>query len=100
VDAAALTVREDSMGAVRDALASHGGKPAADALAALFITSTSPNDAIGLTHALDARRADRIARRVFEGEGTRARAALCLALDAEGFVRAEPGEYAALRRLL
>lgn len=99
-DFAAVTVRDDSTPALRDALAAFGGKAAAEELSALHVTRDTPNDAVGLTRALDARRADRIARRVFEQKDARARAALCLALDAEGFVRAAPGEYAELRRLI
>lgn len=99
-DFGALTVRDDTPAATRDGLATHGGKAAADGLTGIHVTRTSPNDAIGISQALDARRAERIARRVFDKQGARARAALCLALDAEGFVRATPGEYAALRSLL
>jgi len=99
-DFSALTVRDDSPGAARDGLAMYGGKPAADRLIGIHVTRTSPNDAIGLTEALDARRAEKVARRIFEKPGRRAQAALCLALDAEGFIRATPGEYRPLRRLL
>lgn len=99
-DFAAVTVRDDTPAALREALAAFGGKAAADRLEGIHVTRDSPNDAIGLTRALDAKRAERIARRVFEQKGARARAAFCLALDAEGFVRATPGEYAELRRLI
>jgi ABC-type phosphate/phosphonate transport system substrate-binding protein len=99
-DATALTVRDPSGESLRDALASYGGRRAADALAAVCVSGESPNDAIALTHALERRRASKLAERVFDREGARARAALCLALDTEGFVRAAPGEYAALRALL
>jgi len=99
-DFTALTVRDETPGATRAALAAYGGKPAADRLTAIHVTGSSPNDALGLTDALEPRRADQIARRVFDREGARAQAALCLALDAEGFSRATPGEYAPLRRLL
>lgn len=99
-DFAALTVREDSTSAVREALATYGGRSAADRLSALRVTRESPNDAIALTQALDEARARKLAARVFERDDARSRAALCLALDAEGFVRAEAGEYASLRHLL
>ncbi len=99
-DFTALSVRDETSDALRDALAAYGGKAAADRLVSLRTTRSSPNDAVGLTRALDERRAARIASRVFEGEGARARAALCLALEAEGFVRAEPSEYESLRRML
>lgn len=99
-DAAALTVRDRARESLRDALASYGGRRAADALTAVCVSGESPNDAIALTHALDPRRARKLEERVFERDGARARAALCLALDAEGFVRASPGEYRALRALL
>jgi len=99
-DFTAITVRDDSPSGLRDGLASFGGKTAIDRLAGLHVTHESPNDAVGLTRALEPRRADRIARRVFEQRDARARAALCLALDAEGFVRASPDEYASLRELI
>jgi phosphonate transport system substrate-binding protein len=99
-DAAAITVREDSMSAVREALASYGGKRAIDLLGVVTVTSESPNDALAITKALDARRAQKLERRVFGREGARARAALCLCLEAEGFVRANMGEYEVLRALL
>lgn len=99
-DLGAIMVRDDSADAVRESLAAYGGKSATDRLSSLRVTASSPNDAIGITRALGARRAERLATRVLEREGARARAALCLALDAEGFVRATADEYAALRSLL
>jgi phosphonate transport system substrate-binding protein len=99
-DAAAITVRDRTRESLRDALASYGGRRAADALTAVCVSGESPNDAIALTHALELRRAKKLEERVFERESARARAALCLALDAEGFVRASPREYAALRALM
>lgn len=99
-DVMALTVRSDGPDSIRESLASYGGRAAADRLSSLRITRESPNDAIALTTALDEKRAARLAERVFERKDSRARAALCLALDAEGFLRAEPDEYAALRGLL
>lgn len=99
-DFTALTVRDDSPGATRDSLATYGGRTAAEKFSALHITEESPNDAIGLTRALDRKRAERLSTRVLERDGSRARAALCLALDAEGFIRAEPGEYEPLRGML
>lgn len=99
-DATAVTVREDSEASVRDAIASYGGRRAADQLVAIKVTGESPNDALVITRALDDKRAEKLEKRVFEREGARARAALCLALDTEGFVRARAGEYGALRHLL
>jgi phosphonate transport system substrate-binding protein len=98
--ATAVTVREDSATAVRDALASYGGRRAAELLVAIKVTGESPNDALVITRGLDEKRAEKLEKRVFEREGARARAALCLALDTEGFVRAREGEYGALRHLL
>ncbi|MEQ8461022.1 MAG: PhnD/SsuA/transferrin family substrate-binding protein [Sandaracinaceae bacterium] len=100
VEFTALTVRDDSTAAVRDSLATYGGRGAAEQLASVYVTAESPNDAIGLTRALDDKRAERLSTRVLERDGSRARAALCLALDAEGFLRARPGEYGALREMI
>ena len=99
-DAAALTVRDDSVASLREALASYGGRRAAEELRAVRITGESPNDALAITSVLDIRRAEKLEQRVFGRESARARAALCLALDAESFVLATPGEYAPLRELL
>lgn len=99
-DVCALMVRDETEAALRDALAANGGKVAADRLTSLRTTRSSPNDAVGLTRTLSERRMERISERVFETEGTRSSAALCLALEAEGFVRADPTEYEALRRML
>lgn len=99
-DAAALTVRDDSTAALRDALASYGGRRAAEALTAIQFSAESPNDAIAITNVLDSRRAEKLEQRVFGRETARARAALCLAVDAEGFVVARPGEYGSLRELI
>lgn len=100
VDVCALTVRDATPEGLRDGLATYGGRRALDTLEIVGVTVESPNDALALTHALDERRTAKIERRLFGGEGTRGRAALCLALEAEGFVRAEPGEYRWLRSLL
>lgn len=99
-DVCALTVRDESEAALHDALAANGGKVASDRLTSLRTTRSSPNDAVGLTRALPERRMQRLSERVFETEGTRSNAALCLALEAEGFVRADPVEYETLRRML
>lgn len=99
-DATAVTVRDDTPDAVRDALASYGGRRAIEALASVCVSAESPNDGLVITKALDDRRAAKLEQRVFARKGARARAALCLALDAEGFVKAQQGEYGALRHLL
>lgn len=99
VDAGALMVRDASAGALRDALAMHGGRRANDALEALDYTRDAPNDAIVLGSVLEPRRARRLAELVLERSG-RAHAAFCLALEADGFERAKEGEYASLRPLL
>lgn len=99
-DAAALTVRDDSVASLREALASYGGRRAAEELHAIRISGESPNDALAITSVLDIRRAEKLEERVFGRESARARAALCLALDAEAFVLATPGEYAPLRELI
>jgi phosphonate transport system substrate-binding protein len=99
-DATALTVRTDSDEAVRDALASFGGRRATESLRPLCFSEESPNDALVITQVLDERRAAKLEEHVFARRGARARAALCLALDAESFVKADRGEYAHLRELL
>jgi phosphonate transport system substrate-binding protein len=99
-DAAALTVRDGSRDALEEALATYGGRRAVQLLEVVHVTAESPNDALAITRALEDRRGERVERRLFGPDGSRGRAALCLALDAEGFVRARPGEYGWLRALL
>lgn len=99
-DLAAIMVRDDSPHALEDSLARYGGKRASEELSLVLLSAPSPNDAIAITRALDGRRAERLASRVFEREGARARAAFCLALDAEGFERASPEEYRPLAALI
>ncbi|HHH29306.1 MAG TPA: hypothetical protein ENK57_13315, partial [Polyangiaceae bacterium] len=99
-DFAAVAVCDDSDESLRDALASFGGRAAAQELVRVHVTVACPNDALGVTRSLDAAAADRIAARVFADPMSRARAALCLALDAEGFAKAEAGEYSQLRSLI
>ncbi|HJL15790.1 MAG TPA: PhnD/SsuA/transferrin family substrate-binding protein [Sandaracinaceae bacterium LLY-WYZ-13_1] len=99
-DFAAITVRDESPATLRSALATHGGRRAADELATLRVTRACPNDAMAITQGLAPAQAEKLDRRVFQRDDTRSRAALCLALDADGFERARPGEYGALRDML
>ncbi len=81
---------------IANALRLHAGI-GARALRALAVTDAAPTDAFVLTDVLPLERATAIEKRLF---GERKGSALCLAMEVEGFERAEPGEYARLQRLL
>jgi phosphonate transport system substrate-binding protein len=99
-DVAALSVPGPHMEHVQQALVLHAGRAGAQELTALAVTAAAPNDALLFTRALTEERAAKLMARVFPKEGRGKIAALCLAMEAEGFARAAPGEYAKLRKLL
>jgi phosphonate transport system substrate-binding protein len=99
-DVAAISVPSGDDEHVAQALAQHGGRVAAALLGAIAVTEAAPTDALVLTRALDEARAAALVARIFPGEGGRERSAsLRLAMEADGFERAAPGEYAVLRAL-
>lgn len=81
---------------IANALRLHAGI-GAQALRSLAVTDEAPTDAFVLTDVLGLERAAAIEERLF---GDRKGSALCMAMEVEGFERAEPGEYARLQRLL
>lgn len=98
-DVAALSVPGPTPEHVAQALALHAGRAGAMRLASIVVTDPAPNDALVLTRALDSARARALVARVFPTAGRGKIAALCLAMESEGFERAQPGEYARLRSL-
>ncbi len=98
-DVAAVSVPGPHPEHVTQALALHAGRAGAMGLAAICVTDAAPNDALVLTKALDPARAQALMARVFPAAGRGKIAALCLAMESEGFERAHPGEYARLRAL-
>lgn len=95
-DVAAISVPSNDPEHVAQALSLHAGRAGALRLEAIAITRAAPNDALLLTRALDANKADALIARVFPTTGRGKSAALCLAMEAEGFERAQPGEYGKL----
>jgi phosphonate transport system substrate-binding protein len=95
-DVAAISVPGVEPEHVIQALSLHAGRIGARRLDAIAITRAAPNDALLLTRALDSSKADALIARVFPTAGRGKSAALCLAMEAEGFERAQPGEYAKL----
>lgn len=66
----------------------------------LLVTRASPNDAFLVTRALPDARRDEVIARLFPQGAARARPTpLCLAMEVDGFERAEPGDYAGVRGL-
>jgi ABC-type phosphate/phosphonate transport system substrate-binding protein len=96
-DVAAVSVPGPHPEHVAQALSLHAGRAGAMRLAAIAVTDAAPNDALVLTTALDPARAAALVARVFPSAGRGKIAALCLAMESEGFERAQPGEYARLR---
>lgn len=99
-DVAAVSVPGPHPEHVMQALALHAGRAGAMGLAAICVTDPAPNDALVLTKALDVERARALVARVFPTSQRGKIAALCLAMESEGFERATPGEYGKLRALL
>lgn len=97
-DVAAVSVASDDREHVEQALTLHGGRTGALGLTAIAITDRAPTDALLFARGLDASRAAALAKRLFEGP--RRPTSLCLAMEAEGFVRADASEYEALLPLL
>ena len=81
---------------IANALRLHAGM-GARALRSLAVTDEAPTDAFVLTDVLPLEWATAIEELLF---GKKKGSALCLAMEVEGFERAEPGEYARLQRLL
>lgn len=98
-DVAAVSVPGPHPEHVAQALTLHAGRAGAMRLGAVAVTDPAPNDALVLTRALDPTRAAALVARVFPTAGRGKIAALCLAMESEGFERAHPGEYARLRAL-
>jgi ABC-type phosphate/phosphonate transport system substrate-binding protein len=98
-DVAAVSVPGPHPEHVAQALSLHAGRAGALRLGAIAVTDAAPNDALLLTKALDPVRAAALVARVFPTAGRGKIAALCLAMESEGFERAVPGEYAKLRAL-
>lgn len=100
-DLAALSVGGPLDEHVTEALELHAGRVAASELTPLTVTDAAPNDALVLTSAIEPARARALLDRVFPASEPSPRpSSLCLAMEAEAFERARPGEYAALRRIL
>lgn len=99
-DVAAISVPSSEPEHVQEAIALHGGRAGAALLSAVLVTETAPTDALVVTRALDPLRAEMLVDRIFPRDGSRERsAALKLAMEADAFERAAPGEYARLKRL-
>jgi phosphonate transport system substrate-binding protein len=99
-DVAAISVPGPHTENVLQALALHAGRAGAQHLVAIAVTAPAPNDALLFTRALDEARVAALLARVFPASGRGRNAALCLAMEADGFERAQAGEYARLRSLL
>jgi phosphonate transport system substrate-binding protein len=100
-DIAAVSVAGASEEDVAHALALHAGRGGANNLRALAVTRAIPTDALALTSELTSARAEALIERLFPRGGGRGHAAsLALAMEVEGFERALPNEYNAIRELM
>ncbi|MFI5299646.1 MAG: phosphate/phosphite/phosphonate ABC transporter substrate-binding protein [Polyangiales bacterium] len=98
-DLSAVTVVDDDRNSTSAAFSMYVGLYARE-LEILGTTDAAPTDALVLTSALDAARAERIATRLLDSVAARAPSVLLAAMDAERFERARPGEYRTVRRLV
>lgn len=99
-DLSAVTAWSDDARSLRDAVALHIG-PIERKIAVLAVTDTAPTDAVILTTQLSDEHAERITQKLFPtGKTVKAPSFLLAAMDAEGFIRAEPSEYLPLLRLM
>lgn len=100
-DVTAVSVGDRTPDEIVEALALHAGPQGPERLRALAVSDPAPSDALVVTGALPEPEAARLIQRLFPGGGGgRGPASLCLAMEAEGFQKAAPGEYAPLARLL
>jgi len=96
-DVSAISVGSEDEDDIAAAIALHVGRAGPDHLRALAITRAVPSDALVLSSALAEDEAEEIRARLFpDPDGGRGASALCLAMEAEGFVRTWPSEYADL----
>lgn len=100
-DITALGVHHGEPDHIAEALGRFAGRVQAERLTHVAVTGTTPTDALVLTEALPADKAERLGRRLApEDPKERAPQGLCLALEVEAFERAKPGEYQGVRQLV
>jgi len=96
----AISVAADGDDEIAEAIALHVGRAGPDHLHALAVTRAVPSDALALTSGLSVDEAEEIRSRLFpDPDGGRGASALCLAMEGEGFVRAQAADYQSLRSL-
>ena len=90
----AISVEAEGDDDIVEAIALHVGRAGPDHLHALAVTRSVPSDALALTSGLSEDEAEEIRSRLFpDPEGGRGASALCLAMESEGFVRAQASDY-------
>ena len=100
-DITAVGVHHDDPTHIAEAIGRFAGRVQAERLAHVAVTGETPTDALVLTEALPADKAERLGHRLVpEDPKDRAPQGLCLALEVDGFERAKPGEYQAVRQLV
>lgn len=95
-DLSAVTVVDDKRDATSAAFSMYVGLYARE-LEVLATSAAAPTDALVLTHALEAGRAEKIAARLLGATAGRPPSFLLAAMDAERFERATEGEYRRVR---
>lgn len=99
-DVTAVSVVSPDAAAIGEMLRWYAG-PAGDRLAAIELSEACPNDAIVITTAVSEAHAARLAEKLLPTTPlARARSRLLTALEAEGLVRADLGDYRKLRAAL
>ncbi len=100
-DVTAVTVSDGAETSVAESIERYGGALHAERLASIAVTGETPNDALVFSHSLDEDRTAELIERAFgTRESPKTPSALCLALEADGFEAADPGDYRPVKRLL
>ncbi|UJR84066.1 phosphate/phosphite/phosphonate ABC transporter substrate-binding protein [Sandaracinus amylolyticus] len=99
-DITAVAVSDDSISALHAGISTYVSESRVPMLESIAVTGEVPTDALVVTHALERESADDIVERLFGATAGRGPSALRLAMEAEGFERASPSEYAEVLRLV
>ena len=99
-DMAAIAVNDARDGSVVDALGRFAGRMASETLSHLAVTEPTPMDALVLTHALSREKLRSLTATLESDVRKRALTPLFVALEVDGFMRADAAEYAAVGKAL
>jgi len=100
-DVTAISTPDGAEQSISASMTLYGGTLQAERLTSIAVTRETPNDALVFSKALPRERAGELIERAFgTADAPKVPSALCMALEAEGFERTQPGEYDAIGLLL